>query len=171
MRTLVNILLDDISTKLGIGIDDIRSSSSRAELVFCRSYIACNLREAGYSLKAIGSVLNRNHSTIINLINIWDNMVIIEPFKGLNERLNGDIRYMNTATYDLLIICLDKYLKYGIDDSFDTYISILYNHCTALSKEDRVYFYDKLRLLLVESPNEVIEIEIRKVLLKIKIYE
>lgn len=171
MRTLVNTLLDDISAKLGIGIDDIRGNSRRAELVFCRSYIACNLREAGYSLKAVGSVLNRTHSTVINLVNIWDNMVIIEPFKGLNERLNGDVRYMNTATYDLLIICLDKYLKYGIDESFETYISILYNHCTALSKEDRAYFYDKLRILLVESPSELVEIEIRNVLLKIKIYE
>lgn len=52
----------------GYTLDEIRGRDRQADLVAIRRYAARFLRENGFSLPQIGKFLNRDHTTVINLI-------------------------------------------------------------------------------------------------------
>lgn len=53
----------------------IRRANRTPQLVDCRRIVAAHLRERGYSLKQIGSELNRHHTTILNLLETHENLL------------------------------------------------------------------------------------------------
>jgi chromosomal replication initiation ATPase DnaA len=64
----LNGMMDMISKASGLSVEVIKSPSRRIDLVFCRSIVAYNARQKGYSHREIGDLLNRNRTTVIHLL-------------------------------------------------------------------------------------------------------
>ncbi len=61
-------LVVPILTRYRLSIDEVKSDSHFRTLVSCRREIACALRKAGWSLQEIGILIDRHHSSVLNLI-------------------------------------------------------------------------------------------------------
>jgi len=60
-----------ICEEYGVSLIELLSSNRRNKVIEARASLALKLRKAGFSLQEIGALIgNRNHSTIIHLIEI-----------------------------------------------------------------------------------------------------
>lgn len=58
----------EVSLQTGISIKELESKSRKQEIVRARRIAMKRYREAGFTLKKIGNIFNRNHSTVIHSI-------------------------------------------------------------------------------------------------------
>lgn len=58
--------------EMGFSPWTILGTSRLSEYVVARRQIARELREKGYSLPAIGRAMNRHHTTVMNLLGLFD---------------------------------------------------------------------------------------------------
>lgn len=68
----------DICKEFGLGSTDVVSILSDRrdrDAVDLRMHVAHALRFEGFSLKQIGSAMNRDHTSILNLLNRYENYV------------------------------------------------------------------------------------------------
>lgn len=68
MKTPIN----DILSVFCVSLDDIKSKNRKAEICDLRKIISKELREDGLTYKEIAFYINKNHSTVINCINQYD---------------------------------------------------------------------------------------------------
>lgn len=61
--------MDGLCHTYGYNIDVIKSRRKPAYLVEKRAIVAQRLREQGFSLSVIGIVMNRDHTSILHLVN------------------------------------------------------------------------------------------------------
>lgn len=64
-----NLNPDEIVRKLGFNLEELKSPCRFRRVVDHRRIVASVLTYIGYTLIDIGNFLNRNHSTVINLLN------------------------------------------------------------------------------------------------------
>jgi chromosomal replication initiation ATPase DnaA len=70
---MIDKIIQKTCRKWQVTYTDVLSSSREQELLFARMMIAKFLRQyTGYSLTKIGSLVNRNHSTITHYLKNWD---------------------------------------------------------------------------------------------------
>ena len=69
-KKLIKICCDT----LGIPAQQVIARSRRRDVVDCRNIIAKELRNFGFQLGAIGLILNRHHSSIVYMINSYDDL-------------------------------------------------------------------------------------------------
>jgi chromosomal replication initiation ATPase DnaA len=83
------LILSNVCAKYETTIDEIISTSRKQYLVDARTEIYFQLREEGYSLSRIGSMVHRSHATVLHSLNKQDGK------NGYNERIStviGSIR-------------------------------------------------------------------------------
>lgn len=65
---LQNHILAEVCKDLGIKPETLTSKGRKAEVVQARIIVSTRLREAGFSLKKIGKVFGKDHTTIIHYL-------------------------------------------------------------------------------------------------------
>ena len=79
--SLLNDILTNVSEVTEVDIDDIRGSSRRREYVMARQLYCILAHElTGTSLASVGSLINRDHSTVIYLITQFQHARYMDDF-------------------------------------------------------------------------------------------
>lgn len=73
-------ILKIVLRETGKTIDDLKCKTRRKDLVFARAAFACLARHHGYSYPKIGLEINRDHTTVINLLRIGQKNELIKSY-------------------------------------------------------------------------------------------
>ncbi len=77
--------------KVDIDINDVRSSSRLADVVLQRALIVFILKKRKLSLVKIGSIINRDHASVIYLLNSYSKSSIADPrYEVIISKLSSD---------------------------------------------------------------------------------
>lgn len=64
--------MEKILNKYGFTMHDIRSSRRNSKLVECKREIALYLRNKGLSYPKIGLLMNKDHTSVMNLLKVLE---------------------------------------------------------------------------------------------------
>ena len=62
--------IQDILDKHGFTFAEVQSRQRDARLIACKKEIAQYLRDKGYSYPRIGNFMNKNHTSVMNLLGV-----------------------------------------------------------------------------------------------------
>ncbi len=93
-KVIIEKIFTSVSNKYGINENEIKSKSRRREITTARHVVIYFIRKyTNYSLKQIGNLFGRDHTTILSSIEVTEERISTEPLfeRDINE-LDAEIR-------------------------------------------------------------------------------
>ena len=95
----IDILLNIIEEKTGYTLNQLKSGNRKQELAYARrAFLAISRKLSGLSLKKIGKIINRNHTTVIYSITQHNNEI------DINEEYSKTYHSINKSLEILFVI-------------------------------------------------------------------
>lgn len=163
MQEYIDTLFDTVYKGFGLKKEDVLFKKRTDSVYFSRCYIADKLYQKGMSLKAIGVVINRDHSTVHNMLRKYPSILRSIRGRYLAEQLSGEVLYMSKEDK----IMLQAAIAFLWDTlHFDIAIKRLTQSISCFSK-DELEDYEK-NLILSKNNGSRFDIEIRECINKIR---